>query len=258
MTSTDLPPSKLGTKQHWDEVYSSELVNFADIGDEGEVWFGEDSVEKMVDWALENIPTDPAPYILEVGAGNGNLLFALCDAGYAPEKICGIDYSEDAVKLARAIAKAKAARPAIEEEEEADVGETQASLPDGTAGITFNTCDFLRDEVPRLPGMSPEEDPDAAVWDFVLDKGTFDAIALAEKDADGQAPADGYPARIGRVVKPAGYFLITSCNFTEDELKARFANEDTGLEYHSRIAWPTFSFGGRSGNVYSSVAFQKV
>lgn len=203
----------------------------------------------MVDWALENIPTDPTPYILEVGAGNGNLLFALCDAGYAPEKICGIDYSEDAVKLARAIAKARAARPAVEEEE-ADVAEAQASLPDGTARITFNTCDFLQDEVSRLTGMSPEKDPDAAVWDFVLDKGTFDAIALAEKDADGRAPADGYPARIGRVVKPAGYFLITcehftssaqmmqpdshrnaACNFTEDELKARFANEDTGLEY---------------------------
>ncbi|KAI0359868.1 S-adenosyl-L-methionine-dependent methyltransferase [Trametes cingulata] len=253
MSSTDLPPSKLGTKGHWDEVYSSELANFAEIGDEGEVWFGEDSVEKMVDWALENVPTEPAPYILEVGAGNGNLLFALCEAGYAPDRMCGIDYSADAVKLAQAIAQSKAAAPTADA---AGDEETSASLA-GADRISFAACDFLQDDVPRLPGMDAESDSDIAVWDFVLDKGTFDAIALAEKDESGRAPADGYPARIGRVVKPGGYFLITSCNFTEEELKAKFANEETGLTYHSRIAWPTFSFGGQSGNVYSSVAFQK-
>ncbi|KAI0635927.1 S-adenosyl-L-methionine-dependent methyltransferase [Trametes polyzona] len=250
MSSSDLLPSKLGTKQHWDEVYSTELANFADIGDEGEVWFGEDSVEKMVDWALENVPTDPAPYILEVGAGNGNLLFALCEAGYAPEQICGVDYSEDAVKLARAIAQAKATPSE-------DNGEGEETAATGTDKITFATCDFLRDEVPRLDGMAAASATDVALWGLVLDKGTFDAIALAEKDAQGRAPADGYPARIGRVVKPGGLFLITSCNFTEDELRAKFANDDTGLQYHSRISWPTFSFGGHSGNVYSSVAFQK-
>ncbi|KAI0367758.1 S-adenosyl-L-methionine-dependent methyltransferase [Pilatotrama ljubarskyi] len=252
MTSADLPPSRLGTKEHWDAVYSTELANFAEIGDEGEVWFGEDSVEKMVDWALDNIPTNPAPYILEVGAGNGNLLFALCEAGYAPDRICGVDYSADAVQLAQAIAKSKAAQSADEAEDE----DAPASLARADQ-ITFAACDFLRDEVPRLPGMNAESSSGVAAWDFVLDKGTFDAIALAEKDESGRSPADGYPARIGRVVKPGGFFLITSCNFTEEELKAKFANEGIGLRYHSSIAWPTFSFGGHSGNVYSSVAFQK-
>lgn len=172
--------------------------------------FGEDSVEKMVDWALENVPTDPAPYILEVGAGNGNLLFALCDAGYAPHNICGVDYSADAINLAQAIAKARAVQPSAEDaegdEEEAGGG------PGGADKITFATCDFLQDEVARLDGMVADLETDVAVWDFVLDKGTFDAIALAEKDEAGKAPADGYPARIGRVVKPGGYFLIT-CEF---------------------------------------------
>ncbi|KAI0649111.1 S-adenosyl-L-methionine-dependent methyltransferase [Trametes meyenii] len=254
MSSADLPPSKLGTKAHWDQVYSSELTNFAEIGDEGEVWFGEDSVEKMVNWAQDNVPTDPAPYVLEVGAGNGNLLFALCEAGYAPERICGVDYSEDAVKLAQSIAKSKAtASP--EEDAEEEEGPSTRSRADK---IAFATCDFLQDDVAHIAGMQIAAESDAvAVWDFVLDKGTFDAIALAEKDELGRAPADGYPARIGRVVKPGGYFLITSCNFTEEELKTKFANGETGLRYHSRIAWPTFSFGGHSGNVYSSVAFQK-
>ncbi|TBU48861.1 S-adenosyl-L-methionine-dependent methyltransferase [Dichomitus squalens] len=238
MSSTDLQPSKLGTKEHWDNVYSSELTNFEEIGDEGEVWFGEDSVEKMVDWALENVRPEGSPFILEVGAGNGNLLFALCEAGYDPNRILGVDYSPDAVKLAQAIAHAKATS------RDADK-------------ITFAVCDFLQDDVVPLQGMIPEV-RSIASWDLVLDKGTFDAIVLAEKDEGGRTPAEGYPARIGRVVKPNGFFLITSCNFTEEELKAKFANAETGLQCHSRVPWPTFSFGGHSGNVYSTVAFQKL
>ncbi|EKM58274.1 uncharacterized protein PHACADRAFT_90671 [Phanerochaete carnosa HHB-10118-sp] len=241
MSSTsDLNPSKLGTKQHWDDVYATELTNFKEIGDEGEVWyhvsdayfirFGEDSVEKMADWAQDYIAKDPAPLILEVGAGNGILLFTLQEAGYNGSHILGIDYSEDAVKLARAVG---------------------AHRGDGCENVRFETCDFLKD----FP--APLVDIEKVGWDLVLDKGTFDAIALGEKDVEGRSPADGYPSRIGQVVKPGGYFLITSCNFTEDELKAKFTTTGTGLRYHSRVPWPTFSFGGQSGNVYATVAFQK-
>ncbi|EPT05581.1 hypothetical protein FOMPIDRAFT_83235 [Fomitopsis schrenkii] len=35
----------------------------------------------------------------QLGTGNGNLLFALREAGYAPGRISGLDYSVDAVKL---------------------------------------------------------------------------------------------------------------------------------------------------------------
>jgi hypothetical protein len=78
-------------------------------------------------------------------------------------------------------------------------------------------------------------------WDLLLDKGTFDAIALGEKDAAGKSPAAGYPDRVARLLKPGGFFLITceiplprwishsklglvACNFTEDELKATFTS----------------------------------
>lgn len=146
-------------------------------------------MEKMVDWAQDNIAKDPAPTILEVGAGNGALLFALQEAGYQGDRIQGVDYSEGAVKLARAVG---------------------ATRGEGCEDIVFNACDFLREYPPPLDGSVSE---DVAEWDLVLDKGTFDAIALADKDEQGNAPADGYPPRIGRVVKPGGYFLIvcTSC-----------------------------------------------
>ena len=185
-------------------------------------------MEKMVDWVQDNIRRDPAPSILEVGSGNGALLFAVQESGYDARSICGVDYSEDAIKLARAIGASKG----------------------GDAGhITFEVCDALH-EWPRLPeGVPLQAGREHAVWDLVLDKGTLDAIALADKEADGTVPASKYLARIAEMVKPGGYFLIVcecaiparprplsdivliACNFTEEELKEKFATPQSGLQY---------------------------
>ncbi|KAF5382191.1 hypothetical protein D9615_004441 [Tricholomella constricta] len=199
-----LQPSKLGTKEHWDDVYEEELNNFKEIGDEGEIWFGEESIERMVDWAVENVPFSSNPSTVEIGSGNGTLLFALAEAGYPSTHLSGIDYSPGAVKLARSIAATR------------------------NQDVSFNISDFLQDDPPLLPHMqaSPE-----GVWDFVLDKGTFDAIALGAKDENGRSPAMRYPGRINTILKSGGYFLITSCNFTEEELKAQCATSDTRLVY---------------------------
>jgi len=164
--------------------------------------FGEDSVEKMVDWTLENVPPSTDPRILEIGSGNGTLLFALHEAGYASACLSGLDYSPDAVKLARMVARAR---------------------NDGSEGIAFHVCDFLSEESPspsppaRPPATSPASAPgrsdvdDAPVgrWDLLLDKGTYDAIALGEKNASGRSPVAAYPARALRSLKENGYLLIT-------------------------------------------------
>ncbi|TFK33234.1 S-adenosyl-L-methionine-dependent methyltransferase, partial [Crucibulum laeve] len=232
MNTADLQPSKLGTKEHWDNVYGEELANFEEIGDEGEIWFGIEVLEKMIEWVEEYAPASSAPSILEVGSGNGTLLFGLLDAGYDASLLLGIDYSTDAVNLAKRVATTR-----------------------GGDGISFYESDFLNNDPPKLERMDSQEG--IAVWDLLLDKGTYDAIALGEKEETGKSPAERYPARVARLLKQGGRFLITSCNFTEDELKASFATPETGLIYHSRIQHPTFSFGGHSGSVVSSVAFEK-
>ena len=49
--------SKLGRKDYWDSLYKLENSNYEQNNeDTGEVWFGQDSVEKMVDWVEEHIP----------------------------------------------------------------------------------------------------------------------------------------------------------------------------------------------------------
>ena len=89
-------------------------------------------MEKMVEWVLDTVPSRHSPSILEVGSGNGTLLFTLHEVGYPARPMCGVDYSEDAVKLARAIA---------------------ASRSGDARHITFDICDFLQ-EYPRPPQPS--------------------------------------------------------------------------------------------------------
>lgn len=54
-----------------------------------------------------------------------------------------------------------------------------------------------------------------------------------------------------------GIFLITSCNFTEEELKAKFITPETGLQYYGNVPKETFTFGGQTGSTVSTVAFVK-
>ena len=140
----------------------------------------------MVDWIADHYPTlvDSAksPSILEIGCGNGTLLFAVHEAGYNPTKMHGIDYSENAISLAKSIASKK---------------ETETATL-----IQFTTHDFLTEDVPR-------DETTSDGWDLILDKGTFDAISLGKKDENGHAPHRQYPQRLSALMKPGSRFLIT-------------------------------------------------
>ncbi|SRR6266478_3002440 len=159
----------------------------------------------MVDWTLENIPTTSHPSILEIGSGNGTLLFALREAGYTASHLSGIDYSPDAVKLARMAARTR-----------------------NSEQITFYVCDFLS-ELPPQPPPPPLPSPTASgrhdvdapgLWDLLLDKGTYDAIALGEKDESGGSPIAAYPVRASKLLRENGYFLIT-CESQDDLITHR-------------------------------------
>ena len=71
----ELNTSKLGNQDYWENVYKNEVENYKTTGEEGEVWFGEEPVMKMVQWVEDTMPLECS--ILDIGCGNGHLLFEL-------------------------------------------------------------------------------------------------------------------------------------------------------------------------------------
>ena len=78
-----------------------EKKNFEDIGDKGEVWFGENAMNRMVRWLEKNVDADSQ--IIDLGCGNGLMCLELHEAGF--KNVCGVDYSDHAIELAKKLAQ---------------------------------------------------------------------------------------------------------------------------------------------------------
>ncbi|CDS00658.1 related to SEE1-probable lysine methyltransferase [Sporisorium scitamineum] len=245
-----LPESKLGTKQHWDDVYAREVTNFNELGEEGEVWFGQDAVMRMVRF-LESYYTDlgtftsssptSSPTVLDLGTGNGHLLFEMLDSPdledvLTASRLVGIDYSPASIELARSIA---------------------AKRGGDCEHVHFTTADLLDSNSVQSLSTLPQTQLDAeGGWDLVCDKGTLDAIALSSQPINDTLPIDLYSNAVHTLVKKNGIFLITSCNFTEQELTTRFTSR--GFQVEQVLPTPSFTFGGATGSTTTSIAFKRV
>ena len=126
--------------------------------------FGEDSVERMIRYLVEYMEEnqgEKAPYVLDLGTGNGHLLFSLLEAQEEdlpegmvdPTKLCGIDYSPASIALSRSIGSKRA---------------------NGCEHVRFDVVD-LRDaqQVDQLTKKAN----DGLGWDIVCDKGTVRSMA---------------------------------------------------------------------------------
>ena len=118
----------------------------------------------------------------------------------------------------------------------------------------------LRNEVYDILAGAEE---DTAAWlnrgfDVVLDKGTFDAICLSEeKDGRGRRVCEGYRERVEGLVREGGIFLITSCNWTHEELRSWFEGDESGLVYEAAVKYPSFTFGGKTGMSVVTLCFRR-
>lgn len=238
-----LDPSELGTKSYWDAAYSTERDNFSsNPADEGTVWFSDAGAEERMLSFLEDLADEGtlhkdkaseddddgdtqqvATRFLDLGTGNGHLLFALREDGWTGEMV-GLDYSAQSVTLATTIRDAK-------EEAYHD--------------ISFREWDVFAQGSVDWAG---------AGFDVVLDKGTFDAICLAQDtDEQGRRICEQYREKVEPLVKKGGRFLITSCNWTEQELKGWFEGGD--FTFEDKVKYPSFTFGGQTGSSVVTLCF---
>lgn len=129
--------------------------------------------------------------------------------------LTGVDYSEKSIEFARKIA-----------------------ADQNHSNITFKVLDILADE------------NDLGSFNIVHDKGTFDAIGLMENAVEHRKK---YAENVSKLVEK--YFIITSCNFTEEELIKSFSGYFVKFE---TIPTPAFQYGGKKGNKTTSICFKKI
>lgn len=217
MCEEQLPASSLGTKSYWDNVYEDEIQNFQQRGDIGEVWFGKGVTQKVISWIIKSVDCQRTAHIVDLGCGNGHTLMSLYERGF--RNLTGIDYSEQAVTLAKGIADA------------------------GKADIKFHVADIVHDAV---TGITPA--------DFVIDKGTFDAISLNPSVPITHSRTK-YVNFITSLLNPTGFFIITSCNWTKEELMSHFSDH---FDLVDEIASSTLSFGGKQGNRVTTLIWKTI
>jgi SAM-dependent methyltransferase len=225
----------------WDDLYTNEISNHsADPSDIGTVWFDDSDAEAKILEFLDGLldPSDPdspreKSTFLDLGCGNGSLLFSLRGEEWSARAL-GVDYSPQSIALARQIT---------------------ATKDDLEEPVEFEEWDLIAGSYD--PVLNGEQ---AQGWDVVLDKGTFDAISLSdEKDAQGRRLCECYRERVLPLVRKGGIFLVTSCNWTETELKGWFEKTDAeGFDVVGRVEYRSFSFGGHKGQTISTLCFRRV
>ena len=166
---------------------------------------------------------------VDLGTGNGHLLFALREEDDEDRcwegELVGVDYSETSVQLARRIA-----------------------LQREVESVRFERWDLLSDG----PGSWLENG-----FDVALDKGTFDAISLMPHTESTPHPCEIYRDRITPLITHGGFLVITSCNWTKDELLGWLAPQGGELQYHSEAKYPTYTFGGQTGQSIVTLALRR-
>ncbi|XP_072546316.1 EEF1A lysine methyltransferase 2 [Salminus brasiliensis] len=214
-SENDFAPSKLGTKEYWDNTYKRDLQTYKDIGDVGEIWFGEGSMYRVLKWMTkQNIPKNAA--VLDIGTGNGAFLVEMAKEGFT--NLTGIDYSSASIELTRNI---------LEE--------------GGLVNIKVLEQDFLN------PSTELKD------FDVCIDKGTFDAISLNPEGQD--AAKLQYVTTLMATLKPQGHFIITSCNWTKEQLLQIFS---PGFELLRELPTPRFQFGGVTGNSVTALVLKRL
>lgn len=196
------------------------MAAFKDVGDVGEIWFGEDSQERILDWIEGCEEIKPDDSIIDLGCGNGMILIELSQRGYT--NLTGVDYSAGAIELAKSIAESNS-----------------------IDNISFEVADLICDDANSKYTCLGRK------YKVCVDKGTYDAISLIPSDEI--LARRSYLHTLKTLMTVESFFVITSCNWTHEQLLEFFG---TDFQLHDKIKTPSFMFGGQVGNTVTSLIFK--
>ncbi|KAJ6020560.1 S-adenosylmethionine-dependent methyltransferase [Penicillium herquei] len=282
--SNETPTKDSTNADESDEEDDDDDIN--DEDDPGTSWFSEHNAPQKVLHFLtrRSFPLSPrnkpstAPSILDLGTGNGSMLALLQKKGGYNGMMVGVDYSAQSVELARELQRSRghsAYRSDSESEESEDENQDEQIDESIPQPIIFEEWDILSSKATLSPtgtAISVSNTEETLSWfpyqtggfDIVLDKGTFDAISLAG-DAKETRVCERYPDIVRRLLRKGGFLMVTSCNWTEEELVKWFTGpvgsaegEVDRLVVWGRVEYPRFRFGGQEGQGVCTVCFQRV
>lgn len=137
------------------------------------------------------------------------------------KNLTGVDYSENAIELAKEIAI------------------------DQDMNIDYKVCDLLDANDIKIKFNDK-------TFDIVHDKGTYDAISLHPDNPTEKRST--YIQHLFDLTATNGLLILTSCNWTDDELCKCLNGKFNKFKV---IPTPTFKFGGSVGSVVTQIVFKK-
>jgi len=203
--------------EYWESLYRKEYETFCNSNLCGEDWFENytDGGKKILDFIYSLREECTFRDCSFLDLGCGNGQFLLLVDPTKFTKIVGVDYSFSAIELAKAYSEK-----------------------------LHSPIEWLQADVFHLPPQVK-----AGNWNFIHDKGTLDAIEL-----QGMKLVDDYIQIVVDLLAPKGYFVVTCCNKTLEELVSLLSGK---LEFYKNLSYPSFRFGGQEGTVLVTAAFMK-
>ncbi|KAJ5255218.1 hypothetical protein N7497_007300 [Penicillium chrysogenum] len=284
-------------KDQNDDDAASTSSDLNEEDDPGTSWFSEHNAPQKVLHFLtrKSFPLSPRnihkgsrqPSVLDLGTGNGSMLALLKKKGGYGGRLVGVDYSRQSVELARELQRVRGHSAYRTDSDSEDEGEGEEDdeeddetgaeagsndLPEQETSIQFEEWDILGSKaILSETGLEVSPSPpseETLPWfpyheggfDIVLDKGTFDAVSLAD-DAKTTRVCERYPDIARRLVRRGGFLIVTTCNWTEEELVHWFTGGRTSgdrLAVWGRVEYPRFRFGGHEGQGVCTVCFQRL
>ncbi|GAW80230.1 methyltransferase [Plasmodium gonderi] len=251
-----MAPSNLHKLSYWEEVYQGEKENYDESNIVPEEWF-EENCDKIINWVNNHFKEEEKKNvsILDIGCGNGLFLHKLHQRGF--KKLCGFDFSENAIELAKKFLSEGDNNRNIS----SCINNNSNHSNNHSNGYSINGSNrYNNDEthiqVLDIYNIEKEINDKSKLkkkYDLLNDKGTFDIFFMNNKPYE-------YFKHVSFFFQVNTLFCLTSCNACKEELlnivkKFNETNTKFELSLYDEICYKTITFGGITGQIITTLIF---